>query len=128
MVGDSHYELEFASFLDGCNDLISYLKNSQSTYFKIEYRNTDGSIANYYPDFIVKETESDIWIIETKGRVDLDVPLKWARLVDWCKDASRQTGLNIKPLYVPQEDWEKYRPKSFKKLCEVFEGETGFRE
>src|SRR5690606_12779071 len=37
VVGDSHFELEFAAFLDGCSDIISFVKNSQSTSFRIEY-------------------------------------------------------------------------------------------
>jgi type III restriction enzyme len=45
IVGDNNYELEFASFLDGCEDIVSFVKNSQSTIFRIEYRNADGSIA-----------------------------------------------------------------------------------
>ncbi len=122
VVGDSHFELEFAAFLDGCDDIVSFIKNSQSTYFKVEYRNADGGIANYYPDFIVKESESDLWIIETKGKADLDVPLKWERLVNWCQDASVQSGKSIKPLYVLQTEWDKYRPKSFSQLCSTFIG------
>ena len=51
-----------------------FVKNSQSTGFKIEYRNQEGGIGNYYPDFIVKETDGEIWVIETKGREDLDDP------------------------------------------------------
>ena len=51
IVGDINFELEFASFLDGCDDIVSFVKNSQSTNFRIEYRNADGSIANYYPGF-----------------------------------------------------------------------------
>lgn len=126
VVGDSHFELEFAAFLDGCDDIVSFIKNSQSTYFKVEYRNADGGIANYYPDFIVKDSESDLWIIETKGKADLDVPLKWERLVNWCQDASAQSGKNIKPLYVLQTEWDKYRPKSFSQLRSTFGKEPKF--
>jgi len=122
-VGDSHFELEFAAFLDGCSDIISFVKNSQSTYFKVEYKNRNGAIANYYPDFLVKESDKTVWIVETKGNADLDVPLKWERLVDWCKDASDETELNIKPLYILQEEWDKYRPKDFSQLCSLFEKE-----
>ena len=43
----------------------------------MDYRNADGSIANYIPDFIIKRTDAEIWIIETKGREDLDDPPKW---------------------------------------------------
>lgn len=126
IIGDSGFELEFAQFLDDCQDIVSFVKNSKSTYFKIEYRNTDGGIANYYPDFIVKKTEDNIWIIETKGREDLDVPLKWERLVSWCKDASSKTGKNITPVYVFEDHWKKYRPSNFKELCSIFDKEPTF--
>ena len=117
IVGDSHFELEFAAFLDGCDEIISFIKNSQSTYFKIEYKTAEGSIANYYPDFIVKESETVIWIIETKGREDLDDPRKWERLQEWCKDATAQEkGKSYRALFVKQEKWDEYRPKNFNEL------------
>ncbi|ABS65805.1 type III restriction protein res subunit [Xanthobacter versatilis] len=115
VVGDSHFELEFAAFLDGCPDIVSFVKNSQSTSFRIEYQNADGSIANYIPDFIVKQTDSDVWIVETKGREDLDDPLKWDRLQQWCADATAhdEAGRTFSPLFVRQEDWEQYKPARF---------------
>ena len=66
IIGDSLYELEFASFLEDCDDIISYAKNYFGIEFKIDYQNTDGSIANYYPDFLVKQDERTIYIIELK--------------------------------------------------------------
>lgn len=122
IVGDSHYELEFASFLDGCDDIVSFVKNSQSTIFRIEYRNADGSIANYIPDFIVKRTEVEIWIIETKGREDLDDPLKWERLQQWCADATAHDGKrSFHALFVREEDWDAHRPNHFGQLVTTFE-------
>ena len=119
IVGDSNYELEFASFLDGCPDIISFVKNSQSTVFRIEYRNADGSIANYIPDFIVKRTEKELWIIETKGREDLDDPAKWERLQQWCADATaHDTARSFHALFVRQEEWEAHRPRDFRAACE----------
>lgn len=115
VVGDSHFELEFAAFLDGCPDIVSFVKNSQSTSFRIEYQNADGSIANYIPDFIVKQTDSHVWIIETKGREDLDDPLKWNRLQQWCGDATAhdEASRTFSPLFVRQEDWERYKSVRF---------------
>ena len=122
VIGDSQLELDFAAFLDGCGEIVSFIKNSQSTFFKIEYRNADGSIANYYPDFIVKQDSKTIWIIETKGREDLDDPEKYARLVQWCKDASEfDKGKKYQPLFVSQEKWDQYRPADFKQLIRVFQ-------
>src|ERR1017187_7317169 len=63
VVADSGFELDVAAFLDGCADIVSFVKNSQSTQFRMEYRNADGSIANYYPDFLVKRTDSEIWVL-----------------------------------------------------------------
>ncbi len=121
IVGDSHFELEMAAFLDGCDDLISFVKNNQNTQFRIEYRNADGSIANYIPDFAVKRTESEIWIIETKGREDLDDIRKWERLQQWCQDATAHDGKrSFHPLYVKQEDWDAHRPRSFGELVTGF--------
>ncbi|MBI1815340.1 MAG: DEAD/DEAH box helicase family protein [Deltaproteobacteria bacterium] len=117
----SGFELEFAAFLDGCDDIISFVKNNRSTAFRIEYRTADGGIANYYPDFVVKEAESDIWLIETKGREDLDDPLKWARLCQWCEDATaKEQTRRFRPLFVRQETWEQYRPKTFEQLRAAF--------
>lgn len=118
VVGDSQFELEFAAFLDGCPDIVSFVKNSQSTTFRIEYQNADGSIANYIPDFLVKQIESHIWVIETKGREDLDDPLKWERLQQWCADATAHddAGRTFSPLFVRQEDWEQYKPIRFNDL------------
>src|SRR5665213_3325137 len=67
IVGDSGLELSFAKFLDGCSDIVSFAKNAQNTGFSIEYRAADGSIASYFPDFVVKKSEKEIWIVETKA-------------------------------------------------------------
>jgi len=114
IVGDSHFELEFADFLESCEDILSFAKNYFEIHFKIDYKNSDGSISYYYPDFFVKKDNRTVYIIETKGREDLDDPLKIKRLGQWCEDAnSRQSKIEYKMLYVKQEEFEKYKPKSF---------------
>jgi len=121
IVGDSGLELKFANFLDGCNEIESFIKNSQSTVFKIEYRTKDGSIANYFPDFIVKEDSQSIWVIETKGREDMNDVQKWARLQTWCADACEMNPKVVySPMLVKEEDWDKYRPKNFSELKKLF--------
>ena len=122
IVGDSHLELEFASFLDGCDDIISFAKNSRSTHFKIEYVASDGTISNYYPDFIVKEDDHRIWIVETKGLEDLDVRPKWLRLVSWCDDATRldPRARTFQPLYVPEGEFHERPPKSWAQAVTYF--------
>lgn len=114
-------ELEFAKFLDDCEDIISFAKNYFEIQFRIDYQNADGSIAYYYPDFLVKVDPKNVYIIETKGREDLDDPRKIARLKEWCKDANaQQKKIRYEMLYVKQEDWEKYRPENFGALIKGF--------
>lgn len=121
IVTDSHFELEFASFLEGCDDIISYAKNYFGLNFKIEYVNADGDIRHYYSDFLVKISNKEIYVIETKGREDLDDPLKIERLKQWCDDVNaQQNKTKFSWLYVKQEEWDKYRPKNFKELMKAF--------
>ncbi len=119
IVGDSQFELEFADFLErlGDKEIIAYAYNYPEVHFKIDYKNADGTIANYRPDFFVKIDEKTVYIVETKGREDLDDHLKIKRLVQWCEDANaRQKKIIYKMLYVKQENWDKYQPRNWKEL------------
>ena len=123
IVGDSHLELLFARFLEDADDVASYAKNFLAVNFRLDYINADGDISNYVPDFIVRSTSGDVFIIETKGHEDLDDPLKLARLSQWCDDINGlQTKVKYDFVYVDQEGFEKYKPDTLKKLV------AGFRE
>jgi len=128
IVGDSDFELEFADFLEGADDVISFAKNYFEIHFKIDYRNAAGAISSYYPDFFVKTDNKTVYIIETKGRQDLDDIEKIKRLEQWCRDASeRQKKVEYKMIYVKQEEWDKYKPKDFKDLVKAF-GNLNFND
>lgn len=121
IVGDSHFELVFAGFLDGCDDIASYAKNYLAINFKLDYVNADGNISNYYPDFIVKLPNGNIVIVETKGNADLDVPPKMARLKQWCEDINKiQADTVYDFVYVDQESYEKFTPKDFSSILASF--------
>ena len=121
IIGDSHFELEFASFLESCGDVISYAKNYPSVHFKLDYVNADGNISNYYPDFLVKLSNGRIVVVETKGLADLDVPLKMQRLCQWCEDINAiQPDKSYDFVYVQQESFEKYKPRTFEDLLRGF--------
>ena len=125
IVGDSDFELEFASFLENCDDVISFTKNFQNkeaSALRIEYKNSDGFIATYYPDFFVKKDEKTVYIIETKGREEDDDKLKFERLQKWCEDVNdRQTKVAYRALYIKQEEWNKNKLKNFGEVIKVFE-------
>ena len=121
VIGDSHLELQFASFLENCPDVVSYAKNYLAVHFKLDYVNADGNISNYYPDFLVKLDDKNIVIVETKGQEDLDVPLKTARLKQWCEDINRiQSDVTYDFVFVDQESFDKYSLKSFADLVANF--------
>ena len=90
----------------------SFAKNTQHIGFRIEYRKADGSISDYIPDFIVKRTDKEIWIIETKGREDLDDPPKFERLKTWVADATAAgEGVTYRAMFVREEDFRKVEGK-----------------
>ena len=121
ITGDSHFELEFAAFLENCPDVVSHAKNYFGTHFKLDYINADGDISNYYPDFIVKLTDGRVVVAETKGREDLDVPLKMQRLSQWREDVNRiMTDVDYDFVYVDQESFDVYRPETFQQLLDGF--------
>jgi type III restriction enzyme len=121
IIGDNHFELLFASFLEDCTDVVSYAKNYLAVHFKLDYVNADGDISNYYPDFLVKLSAKRTVIVETKGQEDLEVPLKMQRLRQWCEDINRvQADVEYAFVYVDQESFEKYKPTSFGQLVEGF--------
>ncbi len=116
MIGDSRFELEFAAFLEECEDVVSYVKNYFAVHFKIDYKNTDGSISDYYPDFIVKVSPKEYYIVETKGREGLDDVEKIKRLREWCEDVNAsQHNATYRMLYIKQEDWDALgqKPRNF---------------
>ena len=126
IIGDSQLELRFAAFLDDCSDVVSFAKNYLAVHFKLDYVNAVGDISNYYPDFMVKLSDKRIVIVETKGQGDLDVPLKMARLAQWCEDINRvQSDVEYDFVYVDEESFEKYKPTSFRQLLEAFKEYQG---
>jgi type III restriction enzyme len=117
-----------ASFLESrYADVVSFAKNTMGesgVNFSIEYQKEDGNIASYFPDFFVKTATNTFFILETKGREDLDDIRKIKRLATWCKDINAiQTDYTYTPVYVKQEKWDDVKKdiKTFAELCLIFE-------
>ncbi|MBW8077133.1 MAG: type III restriction endonuclease subunit R, partial [Gallionella sp.] len=127
IVGEVHadtLELAFAAFLEAAPDVQAYGKNYLAVGFKIEFVRANGELSTYTPDFIVRTTAGDVWIVETKGREELDVPQKMMRLRQWCEDATEAAktdrGTAYHFVYVNQEGFEKFKPTTFAGLVSVF--------
>jgi type III restriction enzyme len=127
------FELRFAAFLEDAPDVRAFAKNYLAVGFKLDYVKANGDLANYVPDFIVRDTGGTIWLVETKGREELDLPQKMARLKQWCADATdalADADEDIFPLaerpvgyafvFVDQTSFEKHVPKTFAALTASF--------
>ncbi len=121
IIGDSHFELEFADFLEDCRDVVSYAKNFLAVHFALDYVTASGEISNYYPDFIVRLADDRVIIVETKGQEDLNVPCKMERLRQWCEDVNiAQSKTLFDFVFVGSEDFKQYRPESFSEILSGF--------
>ncbi len=127
IVGEPHaggFELRFARFLDEAPDVVAFAKNYLAVGFKIDYVKADGDLSNYVPDFFVKTADGSVWIVETKGREEIDLPQKMARLKQWCADASAASGAEGGPkyrfVYVDQKGFDAHSAKHFMALVQMF--------
>jgi type III restriction enzyme len=127
IVGEAHaggFELAFARFLDDAPDVAAFGKNYLAVGFKIDYVKADGDLSTYTPDFLIRTTDGTVWIVETKGRAELDLPRKMERLRQWCADATEasrdKSGVIYRFLYVDQEGFERHLPKTFSAVAASF--------
>jgi type III restriction enzyme len=126
IVGEPHsggLEMTFATFLDDAEDVAAFAKNYLALGFKIDYVKANGELSNYIPDFIVRTTDGTVWIVETKGRAELELPKKIRRLAQWCADAAESEGgdsATYRFIYVDQEGFGRHRPHDFAALVASF--------
>jgi type III restriction enzyme len=67
------------------------------------------------------EADKELFIVEVKGQEDVDVPLKMARLKQWCEDINRvQKDVRYDFIFVDEEGFKKYAPKTFADLRKSF--------
>ncbi|MBI4660687.1 MAG: hypothetical protein HY735_17765 [Verrucomicrobia bacterium] len=124
-VGEPHsggFELRFAAILEEAPDVQAFAKNYLAIGFKLDYVKANSDLANYTPDFIVRTGDRMVWLVETKGRAELDLPQKTSRLKQWCEDATaaEEDGQRYDFVFVDQNGFEKHAPKSFAVLAASF--------
>ena len=120
------FEKNFAIFLDKSGDITRFAKLAETyTRFSIEYLSVRGALRYYYPDFVAEQRlengGTSMWLIETKGREDEEVPLKDARAEEWCKNVTEITGQQWKYIKVPYIIFNSTRYSSFKDLVSTIE-------
>ena len=107
-------EVAMAGFLDMATDVVAFCKNAGPQALRLDYVTDVSRLAFYTPDFIVRSADGKYWLVETKGRIDKDVPLKVAAAVDWCKAASKQTPWDF--LYVPEGVFQRFSGEALSEL------------
>ena len=113
---DNDFEYNFAKFLDKAEDIEAFAKLPEQFGFCIQYTDTLANIRNYFPDFIAIAEDGSKWIIETKGREDVEVKLKDNAAIRWCSAASELTTENWSYLKVPQKEFEQLHPDDLAEL------------
>jgi type III restriction enzyme len=97
---ENDFEQTFTDFLETAQDVAAFAKNAGPQKLMIDYLKPDGQRALYVPDFFVRASDGEHYLVELKGRQDELVPLKASGAVEWCKAAS---GKDVRwhYLYVP---------------------------
>jgi hypothetical protein len=93
----SQDEKRFAETLDTNENVIAWTKAHNIV---IRYRNKKGTIARYYPDFLIRwKNKNELELVEIKGshlNNDPNVELKCKAAEDWCF----QRGMKYKKIVV----------------------------
>jgi type III restriction enzyme len=100
-------EVAMCKFLDVAPDVAAFCKNAGPQSLRLDYLSGNGQLAFYTPDFLARLGDGHYALVETKGRVDRDVPLKARAAVAWCKAASKGK-IKWSYLYVPQQTFEAF--------------------
>ena len=109
----NEFELSFAKFLEKASDVDRFAKLPDLFGFAIEYTDSNNNLRYYEPDFVAVTTEGAHYLVDTKGREDVDVANKDRAASLWSENATRLTGTNWKYIKVPQMEYERLQPDEF---------------
>jgi type III restriction enzyme len=98
-------EVALSKFVDVAPDVAAFAKNAGPQAIRIDYLTIDQRLAFYTPDFFVRGVDGVLYLVETKGRQDRDVPKKAMAAIEWCKTASR-AKVRWEYVFIPQNVME----------------------
>ena len=110
---DNSYEVSFASFLDQAHDVARFGKLPIQFGFSIPYSDSRGNLRRYYPDFVVVDENEVSYLVETKGREDIEVANKDRSAITWAEQATALTGQEWRYVKVLQKDFQDLAPATF---------------
>ncbi len=115
---DRALETAFVQFCDKAADVAALAKNAGPQALRIDYLSAGGRLAFYTPDFFVRLANGTICMVETKGRVDRDVPLKARAACEWCKAASTK-AVKWDYVFVPEALFQNYQSSTMAELVRM---------
>jgi hypothetical protein len=113
---DNQFEVEFARSLEDMTDVVRFAKLPSQFGFAIEYTDNVSSLRYYEPDFVAVLFDGAHYLVETKGREDLDVAHKDRAAQIWCENATLLTDTAWRYLKIPQNEFKKLQPADFEDL------------
>ncbi len=121
---DNEFERDFAKFLESAIDVVRFAKLPSRFGFTIEYTDSATSLRYYEPDFVAVDDAGIHYVIETKGREDIDVSHKDRAATIWCENATLLTDTTWAYVKVPQIEFGKLEPSVLADVALAF-GVTG---
>ena len=113
---DNDFERRFAQFLQDSTDVARFAKLPSQFRFTIEYTDSGSNLRYYEPDFVAVLDDGMHYVIETKGREDVDVAHKDRAARIWCENATMLTGTPWEYVKVPQGAFGRLQPEDFGEL------------
>jgi len=110
VAADNDFEREFARFLQDATDVDRFAKLPTRFGFTIEYTDSATNLRYYEPDFVAVDRHGVHYVIETKGREDIDVAFKDRAATIWCENATLLADTTWMYFKVPQVEFGHLQP------------------
>jgi type III restriction enzyme len=121
VAADNDFERDFAHFLEKAADVTAFAKLPKQFGFTIEYADNAGNLRLYEPDFAALDQDGVHFLIETKGREDLEVAHKDRAARIWCENATLLSEQAWRYIKVPQTEFSKLQPADLSEVALAFE-------
>ena len=122
VAADNDFEREFAQYLQDATDVVSFAKLPRRFGFAIEYTDSATNLRYYEPDFVAVDRDGVHYVIETKGKENVDVAHKDRAATIWCDNATLLTDITWSYVKVPQVEFGKLQPTVWSDAVVVFGG------
>ena len=108
-------EQALVEFMGKAADVSAFAKNAGPQALRIDYLAEGQRLAFYTPDFFVR-SGGTMFLVETKGQVDREVPAKAKAAVEWCKSASGK-ATKWEYVFVPEGVFQRFHGTTFGEMA-----------